>query len=80
MKKLKPVLDKALGGTLRLFVDKVYNGSYLTRNQETILHVSASLPNGSVLSQMNYLIQKMEAYLSTHKEIRQFQTTIHNAR
>ena len=78
--KLKPILDKALGGTLRLFVDKVYNGSYLTRNQETILHVSASLPNGSVLSQMNYLIQKMEAYLSTHKEIRQFQTTIHNAR
>lgn len=78
--KIKPVIDKALGGTLRLFVQKVYEGSYFTRNDETVLSVSASLPNGTTLEQMNHLMGRMEAYLSTFKEIRQFQTNVYNAR
>jgi multidrug efflux pump subunit AcrB len=78
--KIKPVIEKALGGTLRLFVQKVYEGSYLTRREETVLTVTASLPNGTTLEQMNNLVSRMEAYLSTYKEIRQFQTSIRNAR
>lgn len=78
--KVKPVIDKALGGTLRLFVQKVYEGSYFTRNDETVLSVSASLPNGTTLEQMNQLMGRMEAYLSTFKDIRQFQTNIYSAR
>lgn len=78
--KVKPVIDKALGGTLRLFVQKVYEGSYFTRNDETVLSVSASLPNGTTLEQMNHLMGRMEAYLSTFKDIRQFQTNVYNAR
>lgn len=78
--KIKPVVEKALGGTLRLFVQKVYEGSYFTRNEETVLSVSASLPNGTTLAQMNNLMGRMEAYLSSFKEIRQFQTNIYNAR
>lgn len=77
---IKPVLDKALGGTLRLFIQKVYQGSYFTRNDETVLSVSATLPNGSTLPQMNRLIGRMETFLSTCKGIRQFQTNIYNAR
>lgn len=77
---IKPVLDKALGGTLRLFVEKVYQGSYFTRNDETVLSVSATLPNGSTLPQMNRLIGRMETFLSTCDGIRQFQTSIYNAR
>lgn len=78
--KVKPVLDKALGGTLRLFVQKVYEGSYFTRKDETVLTVTASLPNGTTLPQMNNLVERMEAFLSTFKEIRQFQTNIYSAR
>ena len=78
--KIKPIVDKALGGTLRLFVQKVYEGSYFTRNEETVLSVSASLPNGTTLPQMNTLMSRMEAYLSTSKEIRQFQTNVYSAR
>lgn len=77
---VKPILDKALGGTLRLFVQKVYEGSYFTRNDETVLSVGATLPNGSTLSQMNHLIGRMETFLSTCSGIRQFQTQIYNAR
>ena len=78
--KVKPVVDKALGGTLRLFVQKVYEGSYFTRNEEVVLHANANLPNGSTLEQMNALVKKMETYLSGFKEIRQFQTSVESAR
>lgn len=78
--KIKPALNKGLGGTLRLFVEKVYEGSYFTRNDETVLSISASMPSGTTLEQMNTLVGRMEAFLSTHKEIRQFQTSIYNAK
>ena len=77
--KIKPIVDKALGGSLRLFIQKVYNGSYFTRNEEVVLYVYANLPNGSTLEQMNELIKKMEIYLSQFKEIKQFQTSVYNA-
>ena len=77
---IKPYADNILGGTLRLFVQKVYEGSYFTDRQETSLYVTATLPNGSTVAQMNFLIQQMEAYLSQFKQIKQFQTTIENAR
>ena len=77
---IKPYSDNILGGTLRLFVQKVYEGSYFTDRQETSLYVTATLPNGSTVAQMNFLIQRMEAYLSQFKQIKQFQTTIENSR
>ncbi len=78
--KVKPVVDKALGGTWRLFTEKVYRGSYFTRKEETVLTIAASMPNGTTLPQMNDLIVKMERYLSGFSEIRQFQTSVSSAR
>ena len=79
--KVKPIVDKALGGSLRLFVEEVYEGSYFNRGEgETVLSVYASLPNGSTLEQMNTLVKKMETFLSEYKEIKQFQTSIYSAR
>ena len=62
-----------------IFINKVYNGSYFTRNDEVVLYANANLPNGSTLDQMNTLIQRMEVFLSGYKEVKQFQTTIYNA-
>lgn len=78
--KIKPIVNKVLGGTLRLFADKVYQGSYFTRNEELILTITASMPNGTTLAQMNALVEKMEHYLSSFSEIRQFQTHIPDPR
>ena len=58
--KVKPIVDKALGGSLRLFIQKVYEGSYFSRNEEVVLHANANLPNGSTLEQMNTQIKRME--------------------
>ncbi len=78
---IKPIVDKVLGGTLRLFAEKVYDGSYFNRDEsEVVLYINATLPNGSTLEQMNVLMKRMEIYLSEFKEIRQFQTTVYNAR
>ena len=78
--KVKPIVNKSLGGTLRLFVEKVFQGSYFTRNEEVVLTITASMPNGTTLPQMNTLVEKMERHLSGFSEIRQFQTDIPNAR
>jgi multidrug efflux pump subunit AcrB len=55
---VKPVTDKYLGGSLRLFAQKVYEGSYFTRNEEVVLYANANLPNGSTLEQMNTLMKE----------------------
>ncbi|WP_291530353.1 efflux RND transporter permease subunit [Bacteroides sp. UBA939] len=78
--KVKPVVDKALGGSLRLFVRNVYEGSYFSRNEEVVLSAYANLPNGSTLEQMNTLIKRVETYLSGFKEIKQFHASVYNAR
>ncbi|MDO5607256.1 MAG: efflux RND transporter permease subunit [Capnocytophaga sp.] len=76
--KVKPITDKALGGTLRLFVQNVYEQGYFGRDQETVLTITSSMPNGTTLPQMNALVQRMESYLSAFPEIKQFQTSIDN--
>lgn len=79
--KIKPIVNPALGGTLRLFVEKVYNGSYWDRdNSEPILQISATLPNGATLAQMDALVRKMETFLNGFAEIRQFQTSVSGPR
>lgn len=78
--KIKPVADKVLGGSLRLFIQKVYEGSYFPENEEVVLYANANLPNGSTLEQMNELMKKMEIYLSQFKEIKQFHTSVYNPR
>ncbi|NDV46517.1 efflux RND transporter permease subunit [Paludibacter sp. 221] len=78
--KIKPHVNNILGGTWRLFAQKVYNGSYWGgREEETMLNVTASLPHGSTLEQMNVLIQRMESYIAQFSEIRQFETHIMSA-
>jgi len=79
-KTIKPYADNIFGGSLRLFVQKVYEGSYFIDRQETSLYLTTTLPNGSTVAQMNFLIQRMEAYLSQFNQIKQFQTTIESAR
>ncbi len=76
---VKPVVDVALGGTVRLFAQKVKTGSYSSgERSETTLNVAASLPNGSTRKQMDNLIKQMENYLSQYPEVRQFETNIQN--
>jgi len=73
---IRPYTDVIFGGTLRLFVEKVYNGSYWSRNDEVVLSIYATLPYGSTIGQMDYLMRQMESYLSKYQEIKQFTTNL----
>lgn len=79
--KVKPVTDVALGGTLRLFAQKVYNGYYWDRSDhEPQISINASLPSGATLKQMNTIVTRMEEFLGSFDEIEQFQTSISGPR
>lgn len=79
--KWKPWIDKALGGSLRVFAKEVYEGSYFNRPEsEPELYVYATLPSGATVPQMNELVMKMESYLSQFPEIHHFETRINGPR
>jgi multidrug efflux pump subunit AcrB len=73
---MKPVVDKYLGGALRLFTEKVYSGSYFSNPEETNLFISATFPRGSTMNQADALITRMEDLLKQYKEISIFRSNI----
>lgn len=80
VQKIKPIVDKSLGGTLRLFTQH-YRDRYSYRVPErTSIQVIATLPQGSTLQQMNDLMIEVERYLIGYEQIDQFRTRISNAR
>lgn len=78
---IKPIIDKLLGGSLRLFIEDVFMHSSVKDgyDQEPSLYISATLPKGSTIEKMNQLIKQVESHLSIYNEIEQFETTIYNA-
>ena len=77
---IRPTLNRVFGGTLRLFVWYVYEGSTYREPDETILHVRASLPPGSTIHQMNTVMGKMENYLRKFpEEIKKYVANIFSA-
>lgn len=71
-----PVVEKVLGGGLRLFVRYVYEGSHFRKSEETKLFVRAGLPKGGTLEQNNRVIKEIEAYLASFDEVKLFTTNI----
>lgn len=74
--KIKPVADKVLGGTVRLFRDHVYEGNFYADPSRTALYVRGSMPDGCTIHQLNEAIRRMEQYISGFDEVEQFQTNL----
>lgn len=74
--KIKPVADKALGGTIRLFKDHVYEGNFYADPSRTALYVRGTMPDGCTVHQLNEAVKRMEQYISQFDEVEQFQTNI----
>ncbi|MFA6128400.1 MAG: efflux RND transporter permease subunit [Bacteroidales bacterium] len=80
IQKIKPVSDKILGGTLRLFSTKVFSRYKYREPERTSIRLSAALPQGATLSQMNDLMVEVEGYLKGYDQIDQFVTSINGPR
>jgi len=76
IENIQPLVNKYLGGTLRLFVHYTYEKSYYAKPERTALHLIAGLPNQSTLPQMNDLMLKFEHYLARYPEIDRFITNV----
>ena len=80
VQKIKPVVDKVLGGTLRIFTTKVTDRYRYREPERTAINVSITLPEGATLQQMNDLAVETERYLKQYEQIDQFRTYISSAR
>ena len=78
--KYKPILNKILGGSLRLFKENVFESNFYSDPGKTKLYVRGKMPEGCTIQQLNEAIQKMEQYLSLFSEIKQFETQISSYR
>ncbi len=75
-KKLRPVADVITGGTLRLFTEKVFKGSYFGTPQETYLAIYADMPLGTTIERADATVTAMEKFLMQFRQIRFFRSTI----
>jgi len=82
---IKPVVNKVLGGTLRLFSDKVKNSRFYYYGssgdvQRTRLTVNIELSeDGLTIEDMNNTCMGLENMLASYKEIDMFTTSIYSA-
>lgn len=77
-KEVRPYVDKALGGSLRLFVQDVFEKSAFRSPEKTMLFINAETQSGSTLEQMDFIIRKVEEYLGGIGGIKQFITQIYS--
>ena len=75
---IRPIADKVLGGTLRLFVRNVYEKYVYRTPEETKLYIQASLPIGNTPDQMNGIIERMEQYILEFEGIKNVLTTVYS--
>ncbi len=68
-----------LGGTWRLFNEtSAKQSSSSSNNSETRISITASMPNGATLKEMNGTVREMEAFITTFKGVKQFETSINS--
>jgi len=74
--EIKPIAEKVLGGTLRLFMQDAGGYSWDRDMQRTMLNVQAKMPYGSSLEQMDEMIRSMEEYLSKVTGVDQYRSSV----
>lgn len=76
--QIKPIVDKWLGGTSRIFSTQVSQNSGFRDPEQTKLYVNARLPYGNTPQQMNGIIIDFEQFLTRIEGVEKFITTIYS--
>jgi multidrug efflux pump subunit AcrB len=77
-KNIRPSLDVGFGGSLRLFVNHVFDNAYYASDKKTAIHIKLGMPNKSTASQMNSALRSIEADLSKYPQIDRFVSRVDN--
>jgi multidrug efflux pump subunit AcrB len=73
---VKHIVNKAFGGTLRLFTEYVYEERVSDISEQTILYINLTMPNNRTFQQMNEAVQSIEHELSRYEQIDKFITNV----
>ncbi len=79
LEKVRPYIDRYLGGSLRLFSQYVFESATYRDNEETKLYVLAQMDKGSNLDQMNEVFLSLDNYLSQFPQIKTFKTDVYQS-
>ncbi|GAB3651986.1 efflux RND transporter permease subunit [Echinicola sediminis] len=73
---VRPYVDKALGGSLRMFVRGVFEKSGYREASQTRLYVNLRLPFGNTLDQMDFIIREFEEFLKGVEGVDKFVSNV----
>lgn len=73
---VRPIAEKVLGGSLRLFSEYVFENSFYSEPSRTTLYARGTMPEGCTVQQLNDAVALMENFLGKFDEIEMFQTSI----
>ncbi|MEB2776851.1 efflux RND transporter permease subunit [Algoriphagus sp. D3-2-R+10] len=76
--EIRPYVDKALGGSMRMFVRGVYEKSGYREAAKTKLYIYCRLPFGNTLDQMDFIMREFESYLKGVQGIDQYVTSVYS--
>ncbi len=77
VEEIKPVVNRVLGGTLRLFAWYVYEGSGWRDPGETVLYVEVAMPTGATAAQLDAVLRRVEEYVRRFgSQVRQYVTRV----
>lgn len=75
-KTIRPTLEKVIGGSFRLFGENTFSSSYNSAQGRSTLRVTARMPEGSTVHQLNETIKMMENIIAKYDEVESYQTTV----
>lgn len=76
---IRNVADKALGGSLRLFIKETEHKSSDDASRRTMLSLRGDMYEGTNLEKTNDIFKRIENFLAEFQEIDQFQTNIYGS-
>jgi multidrug efflux pump subunit AcrB len=77
--KIRPTLDKFLGGVTRDFTVNVNSGSAYVHSEKPVIYLDAKLPYGTTASQLNAIIEPIERDLIGIEGIDKFESEINHS-
>jgi multidrug efflux pump subunit AcrB len=75
---IRKVADKALGGSLRLFIRETLHEYLGSTDRRTMLSVRGSMYEGTTLENTNEIAKRLENLLAQYDEVEQFQTRVYS--
>ncbi len=77
--KVRPYIEKAFGGSLRLFVDEVLTRRQLPRRVSNTIYLRVNVPIAGTVAQLNNVMKRFEKEAKRYKAVNQIVCNVNNS-